>query len=561
MILSLRRSLSPITESVRPPRYRTHLYWSRKSPDIISKYIPLYSESGDIVLDPFCGSGVFAIEAAKQGRAVIASDIDPVGIFIGQTTVIGKDVKIQSTIEELFSVVSQLLQPYYETKCPICSSNKATIKVSVWVRNLPYPTVIRGHCALCGMFQKTPDENDQNTIEIIDKTPLPPSLPSFLLQYPDGTPFLKSEGHKSIQELYTRRNLLALGLIHEKIINSYNSVVKNCLLFGFSSILHLASKLSPDRKSRPLSSHWGRPSYWIPSKNQERNVLDLVSNAFFGRQGLIRAFQDSQEHLSTIEIVSKIDKLTKSKILFKKCSVTKLNTILNLESVDLILTDPPYGGAIQYYELNTIWASWLGFERDHSHEITINVKQQKDISAFEQSIEVAFKEMHQVLKPEKKLVLTFHTTNLQIWKIMVQGAIAAGFTLEDLYHQPSRRISFKALAQPLNAAIGDYIFIFHKKRRKSELKFNKHISETEFSIFVRDITIATINKIGRPCTFTELLTKIYPKITRSKFLYLDTFKNLQAVLKRWLNQELWLVKATDPISNNVADLWWTAKTV
>lgn len=47
--------------------YAMHKYWGKKPFNEISKFIEKYSESEDIVMDCFCGSGVTLIEAAKMG--------------------------------------------------------------------------------------------------------------------------------------------------------------------------------------------------------------------------------------------------------------------------------------------------------------------------------------------------------------------------------------------------------------------------------------------------------------------------------------------------------------
>ena len=44
--------------------------------------IETYTKKGDVVLEPFVGSGTVALEALIAGRSVIASDVNPYGLLL-----------------------------------------------------------------------------------------------------------------------------------------------------------------------------------------------------------------------------------------------------------------------------------------------------------------------------------------------------------------------------------------------------------------------------------------------------------------------------------------------
>ena len=56
--------------------YVWHKYWSRKTWNVVGEHIKTYTEPGQIVFDPFAGSGVVAIEAARNKRRAIACDLN-----------------------------------------------------------------------------------------------------------------------------------------------------------------------------------------------------------------------------------------------------------------------------------------------------------------------------------------------------------------------------------------------------------------------------------------------------------------------------------------------------
>lgn len=63
-----------------------HKYWARKPHSVVGEYIERYTQKGEFMLDPFIGSGVTAIEALKRGRKAIATNLDPIAIFITRMT-------------------------------------------------------------------------------------------------------------------------------------------------------------------------------------------------------------------------------------------------------------------------------------------------------------------------------------------------------------------------------------------------------------------------------------------------------------------------------------------
>ena len=62
----------------------TH-YWIRYPakfhPPVAVELLDRYSKPGNLVLDPFCGSGSLLVEALVSGRSAIGVDIDPIAVF------------------------------------------------------------------------------------------------------------------------------------------------------------------------------------------------------------------------------------------------------------------------------------------------------------------------------------------------------------------------------------------------------------------------------------------------------------------------------------------------
>src|SRR6266480_1428408 len=85
-----RATIQPILEAIPAARqeearhYGVHPYFTRRPANVVRAYLQRYSEEGDVVLDPFGGTGVTAIEAFLLGRKAIQNDLNPFANFIAQ---------------------------------------------------------------------------------------------------------------------------------------------------------------------------------------------------------------------------------------------------------------------------------------------------------------------------------------------------------------------------------------------------------------------------------------------------------------------------------------------
>ena len=109
-----------------------HTYWSKKPHDAIRQYIRHYTKPGDLVLDPFCGSGGTALAALMEGRKAIAIDRSPAATFITKNYCTPVDVdELQAAFEELKARVKPEIDWLYETRCDRCGG-KATTSYTVY---------------------------------------------------------------------------------------------------------------------------------------------------------------------------------------------------------------------------------------------------------------------------------------------------------------------------------------------------------------------------------------------------------------------------------------------
>ena len=62
--------------------YDAHTYHTNSPPEGIKRLIEYYTNPNDVVLDPFCGSGMTGVAALETSRKAIISDLSPAAAFI-----------------------------------------------------------------------------------------------------------------------------------------------------------------------------------------------------------------------------------------------------------------------------------------------------------------------------------------------------------------------------------------------------------------------------------------------------------------------------------------------
>jgi adenine-specific DNA methylase len=104
-----------------------HIYWSKKPYKAIQDYIRHYTRPGDLVLDPFCGSGGTALAALMEGRKAVAIDRSPAATFITRNYCTPVDPEaLRAAFAELEAKVKPEIDWLYATRCDRCDGPATT---------------------------------------------------------------------------------------------------------------------------------------------------------------------------------------------------------------------------------------------------------------------------------------------------------------------------------------------------------------------------------------------------------------------------------------------------
>lgn len=96
-----------------------HGYPARMIPQISNRLIVLFSSKGDVVWDPFCGSGSTLVESMILGRKSIGTDLNPFAIFLSKVkTRPIKIVRLEKTKNEIIERFHALSERKLEPEIP-----------------------------------------------------------------------------------------------------------------------------------------------------------------------------------------------------------------------------------------------------------------------------------------------------------------------------------------------------------------------------------------------------------------------------------------------------------
>lgn len=557
--------------------YNWHKFWGRKTWNVVAEFIKTYSPEGGIIMDPFSGSGVTALEALKLDRRVIAVDLNPIAAEILRLTILPiEPLKLQEAFERIEKAVKKQIQQMYFATCRKCEE-QIPVDCAIWKRddkkNLTLKE-LRYKCPHCGEVVETggkPKPKDLKNIkgiveEFRSKRIWYPKNPMY---YKDGLPFKEKQRYDSLDELFTPRNLYALAVLMNAIEKEKDECLRDFLKIGFSSMVHLCSTMvsasapAETNHQTSFSSAWTMHSYWFAKEFMEQNVWNKFESSILGHQGLLKAKVESNKHFKGMKIGTRLssflDDGTNICIINSNC--LDVFDKMPARSVDYIFTDPPYDASIQYGELSYLWAAWLKKDKDYpthisENEIVRNERQHKDFDVYHSLLRKSFEGMYKVLKLNRFMTVTFHNPTFKVRNATIRAGTHVGFEFEKIHHQPLARGSGKSLLQPFGSAMGDFYLRFHKPASEAtRIESREEIDERRFEKIVVDTTIELLAERAEPTPYTIIINYIDPILAKhGYFSSLHTGLDVKTVLKEHTGKEFKLVK--EKLGGASGQLWW-----
>lgn len=398
-----------------------HKYWSKKPFNIIESFILKNSKVNDVVLDPFCGSGVSIIQAVLSNRKGVGIDLNPMAIFITKQTLSKIDPnKISEEFIKIENDVKTKVDSLYQVK----RNNEIFIGTHfVWENNILKETWYKEKNKKI-VSDSTPE--DKISAKSFSLSDIPYFYPKEKL-IPNSR--INAKNSMYVHDLFTIRNLIGLSILLERINKIKNKKIREIFQFCFTAALGQSSKMvfvieKRNHSSKKISRNQKEIGswvigYWIPKQNFEVNVW----NCFKNRYNRILKAKNEQFVLDyPLTFTKEISGLDKNNILLSNQSALDYLQTLHDNTIDYIITDPPHGDRQPYLELSVMWNSWLQFKPKFTKELVVsNAKtREKNVNNYNILFKSILMEISRVLKPQKIFTLMFNSLDDDSWNSILE---------------------------------------------------------------------------------------------------------------------------------------------
>lgn len=393
--------------------FGVHPYFTRQSWDIVTSHIRAFSQEGDVVLDPFGGTGVTLNESLMNKRHGIFIDLNPITVFWR------KAILNDTSINLIQKSADNIVKEY---------------------------------------------EEQIKTTEIDDvRDFLPPNIPLKLR----GSTF------KSLHEVFAENQLKELALLKKIILKKTkkDKQLRDNLLLVFSSCLNKKNLtfFINYQDEKPISGGHSNIFRYYGYNKPNNPTMDIDLALAFKNK--IKRLINSKKETEQIHYHK-----PKLKYQIHRGDATDMGMLEN-DSIDYIYTDPPYGDKIQYLDLSIMFNAWLDLkvsDDDYQKEAIAGGRLDRSKEEYLKLIEKSIREMHRVLKKGRYLSFVFQDRSIYYFQNITSLFENAGFELFAINAQKTGKTSYKKRLSPSSTLNSQLVLVYRKKQNINETFKNKH---------------------------------------------------------------------------------------
>ena len=443
--------------------FGVHGYFTKQTWNVVAEYIKNFSKPGDLVLDPFGGSGVTAIEALMNNRRAISIDLNPMAVFIVQSLV--APVK-QSELAEAFTRVKE-------------------------------------------EYIKAEPRTSEEIQKALQKYP-----------YPKGFSLPKGSDVDSVEQLFSDKQLAQLALLKSIIKKEKDDNIRNSLLLMFSGLL---TKVNLTYHSSTVRGDGGgdAAAFRYYRYRLALSPVSIDTMKFFElRYKKVSDAKKEMEYFINDKTISNATIVKGTATNLKWIPKESVDYIYTDPPYGKKI---PY---LDLSVMWNAWLDLKVTEEDRQQEAIEGGEMQKSKDSYNTLIAQSIKEMYRVLKYDRWMSFVFAHKDPEFWHLIIDTAESCGFEYAGAVPQKNGQTSFKKRQNPFTVLSGQLIINFRKVRNpKAILTANLGMNITSIVMQTIEGIIAknhgaTLEQIndeliikGLELGFLDLLKKEYSDLT------------------------------------------------
>jgi len=452
-----------------------HKYWGKKPTESVSYLIENLTDEGDIIMDPFLGSGLIAIECISRGRKFVGIDINPFSIeHTSFLLTLPDQQEYYEALRQIENEVAEEINNTYRVRDGRVASHYLWEDgqiASIWIK----PEIGRKRLEI------EPAKDDMEVF--LQYQSYEPKHFRNLTFFTNSRINVKST--MSLHDVFTGRALMNIDKIIGAV-KSYSPSLKRALLLTLTSSSGQMSNMVFSIKNRGGNGKRNNNSerievgswvigYWIPKTHFEINVWNCFKNR---ANKLLKALPNIRTSFRFATEFDHNERMFSNDavLLNNDCRLALKN--LPDRSISFICTDPPHSDRVPYLELSEIWNSILGYNSDFENEIVVsNARERgKSKSVYNQNMTEFFLQAIRVLKDEGYVALFFNARDEESWEYL-KGIEKASAALKFMGCFPMAYSATSVVQDNREGAIkSDYVLIYRKNGTRFSRPFPAEIS-------------------------------------------------------------------------------------
>ena len=381
--------------------FGVHGYFTKQAWNVVEHYIKNFTKPGDVVLDPFGGSGVTLVEALMLGRKAIHIDINPLAIFM---------------VENLISPINigELLKCFEKIK-------------KEFVTKIP----------------KTKKEIEQ-------------ALKTY--SYPKGVKLPENSDVETLDKIFTPEQLAQLAYLKHLIKRVKGEDIRGVLLLMFSGLLnkinltyHSSSGRSAGRGNSSMFAYY---RYRIAPDPAKVEVMDYFESRL---KKVLAAKKELAANINK-QTISDADIYKGSATDLNKIANESVDYIYTdppygkkIQYLDLSV-------------MWNAWLDLKVTREDYELEAIEGGSHKKTSENYSQLLAKSIQEMYRVLKYDRWMSFVFAHKDPKYWHLIIDTAEKVGFEYAGAVAQNNGQSSFKKRQNPFSVLSGQLIINFRKVR-------------------------------------------------------------------------------------------------